>query len=97
MAKTQLSIPGTERKINKKVAAKGEALADTIAKLTKARLKKHDAEVELIAMMRSEDVLEYVDTDVEPPIWIVLEAKDKVTMKKWRAPKDNEEGPQAAA
>ncbi len=89
MAKAkQLSIPGAERVVNKKVAQKGEQLQEAIEKLTKARLKKHDAEVELITTMRGEEVLEYVDTDCEPPIHIVLTAPDKVTFKRYRVPKE---------
>jgi hypothetical protein len=89
MAK-QSEIPGTERTINKKVAAAGEQLADLIKDLTEARNAKNDGELTLINVMKAEKVPRYVHE--EAGIEIILSNKDKVRIKKWKRPEsDNAE------
>lgn len=81
-AARQTEVPGTERKISKKLRELGEAHADAINAHTKAAVKRRDSKLALIAQMKDEGVKIYRDTEVTPAIDIVLSSEDKLTVKK---------------
>lgn len=76
----QTEIPGMERKVNKKVEAAGEALADLIKDLTDARQEKAAGEIKLIEVMKQEKVPRYAHA--EAGFEIILSSHDKVRIKK---------------
>jgi hypothetical protein len=78
-----------ERKVNKKVEAAGEELADLIKDLTAARLAKNDGESKLIHTMQEEKVSRYKHE--EAGIEIILSSKDKVRLKKIKKTTEDDE------
>lgn len=86
-AAEQMQIEGTERVQNKKVAAAGRAFRRVGEEHRELGREKKKAGEKLIAIMRAEGVLHYIDDEARPPIEIKLTAKDEVKAKEWKGPK----------
>lgn len=83
MAK-QTEIPGTERKINKRVESAGEVLVDKTKKKTKANQDHKKAESELLVVMGEEKVPEYTSEALGKTF--VVDTEPKVKVSAWKPP-----------
>lgn len=54
-------------------------------------MKKRDTKLAVIAQMKEEGVEHYRDTETTPPIDVKYSLEDKLTVKKYRPPEDDED------
>jgi hypothetical protein len=79
MGTRQSEIPGTERKIDRKVTAAAELFHGEFMKWKKLGKKKDEAKDALIAVMHEKGLTIYFDDTVIPPL--VVRTTDKTTVK----------------
>lgn len=88
MAKRQAEIPGTERKVNKKVRAAAEAYVEVRDRRMDLTKEEVDAKAKLVAEMKAAGLTDYVDEDAD--IEVTISLKEDVKVKRLR-PKGEEE------